>query len=76
MKSKGNFMDFVEAASKDDGLRQKWIKEFSKEGLAPEGLLAIFHKYDYDGVSLDDCDEILRVIKKPEKLATVWEQKY
>ena len=58
--SKGNFLDFIEAAGQADSLREQFLNELYKEDATAEELLKHFHELGYDGVSLEDCSKLLK----------------
>ncbi|MFH1116426.1 MAG: hypothetical protein V1792_21135 [Pseudomonadota bacterium] len=60
----GNFLDFIEKASEDQGLREDLLNELHKEGVTPESLLEFFVGKGYDGVSRADCVKLLGIAEK------------
>lgn len=74
--SKGNFMDFIEAASEQScPVRDELIKELYRPGVTAKDLLDLFHKYGYDGVSLEDCNKLLVIASKGD-IPCRFDQKY
>lgn len=68
-KSKGNFFNFIEDASKKNAaMREQLLNVLKRKGLTSEELLKLFHDRGYDGVCLRDCHRILNIIKDPSIL--------
>jgi hypothetical protein len=64
--SKGNFMDYIEKASKDAELRDDLLTEAYKPGETPERLLTFFTNKGYYGVSYEDCQKLINIVKAGE----------
>jgi hypothetical protein len=63
--SKGNFMDFIEEASEPSSpLRQQFLDELYKAGVTADDLLKLFHGWNYNGVSLEDCGKLLTLASR------------
>ena len=62
--SKGDFIDYLEKASRDAQVRNDFLNEAYKTGETPEKLLAFFGKKHYYGVSYEDCQKIINIVKK------------
>jgi hypothetical protein len=68
-KSKGNFFNFIEDASKKNSpMWKQTLNVLKRKGLTSEQLLKLFQDRGYDGVSLRDCRRILNIIKDPSQL--------
>ncbi len=62
--SKGDFMDYIEKASHDLGLTNDLLAEAYSPGETPEKLLTFFANKNYYGVSLEDCQKLINVVKE------------
>ena len=62
--SEGDFMDYIEKASRNAQLRDALLNEAYKAGETPEKLLAFFEKKHYYGVSLEDCQKLISAVKE------------
>lgn len=75
-ESKGEFWKFVEDASKEKELKDKFIKGLQQSGIDARGLLELLYSLGYRGVSFDECQEILAQVKDPKRLLDCWNAQY
>jgi hypothetical protein len=69
-KSKGDFFDFVEDVQKDPRLLSRFLAGF-KRCKTPRDLLNLFCRLGYEGVSLEDCKKMWKIIKNPKQLQSL-----
>jgi len=65
-ESKGDFVKFIRDAANDPNLHKKMMDVINKKGKGetPDTLLKKFHGLGYYGVSLQDCNTALFMIKE------------
>ena len=62
--SKGNFLDYIEDASKSNQLVQSLIDElYNDPNATAQSIYGFFHANGYYGVSLEDCAKLMNVVK-------------
>ena len=63
-KSKGDFFDFGEFVTQEKSpIRDKFLDKVYKKGQTAGALLRFFHEFHYDGVSLEECEKLLKIVK-------------
>jgi hypothetical protein len=63
---KGNIFNFIDDTASDPKLQKKMVDFINQKGKGWTGekLLTEFHKLNYDGVSLRDCNKLLVNVKR------------
>jgi hypothetical protein len=75
--SKGNLLDFIKDASeKDSPQRAEFFNKLNMAGTTAENLLELFHGWNYDGVSLEDCTKLLNIVTTVGRFPCDFNQKY
>jgi hypothetical protein len=63
MSATKNFIDFIKDACEDSPRRQEFANEVDKKDATKEAILKLLHSWGYNGVSLEDCDVVLRLTR-------------
>jgi hypothetical protein len=76
-KSKGNLLDFTKDASKiNSPMRKEFLDKLYMDGVTAEDLLKLFHRWSYDGVSLEDCTKLLSIVRTRGPFPCKFNEKY